>query len=189
MNGSWTSISYQSLWTTRLRSFTINSSSNNRSKYEYRVVSIYFFLIWDKNGIKIPNAALMHVACFSGSYDCVKFLIRCSADVGILDIFNSIELMEKFWKKKQFYKIYFLFLIVRLYISQQLQATHKLFNCFLIMERIQMFVMFFICFFSSSSYFFIMFHFNIINKLMEFLFLINFGQLFIEQLFGIIVTL
>ena len=44
------------------------------------------FFIWDKNGIKIPNARLIHIACFSGSYDCVKYLIRCSADVGILDV-------------------------------------------------------------------------------------------------------
>jgi hypothetical protein len=41
--------------------------------------------VWDKNGIKITKAHLMHVACFSGSYDCVKFLIRCGADVGLLD--------------------------------------------------------------------------------------------------------
>lgn len=40
---------------------------------------------WDKNGIKIMRASLMHVACFSGSYDCVKYLLRCGADVGILD--------------------------------------------------------------------------------------------------------
>ena len=41
--------------------------------------------VWDKNGIKIVKASLMHVACFSGSYECVKFLIRCGANVGILD--------------------------------------------------------------------------------------------------------
>lgn len=35
----------------------------------------------------------MHVACFSGSYDCVKFLIRCGADVGILDIFNKKKIL------------------------------------------------------------------------------------------------
>lgn len=40
---------------------------------------------WDKNGIKIVRASLMHVAAFSGSYDCIKYLIRCGADVGILD--------------------------------------------------------------------------------------------------------
>lgn len=40
---------------------------------------------WDKNGIKIPKAALIHIACFSGSYDCVKYLIQCRADVKILD--------------------------------------------------------------------------------------------------------
>lgn len=41
--------------------------------------------MWDKNGIKIPKASIMHVACFSGSYDCVKYLIRCGANVSILD--------------------------------------------------------------------------------------------------------
>lgn len=41
--------------------------------------------MWDKNGIKIPKASIMHVACFSGSYDCVKYLIRCGANVAILD--------------------------------------------------------------------------------------------------------
>ena len=41
--------------------------------------------MWDKNGIRIPKAAIMHVACFSGAYDCVKYLIRCGANVAILD--------------------------------------------------------------------------------------------------------
>jgi hypothetical protein len=42
--------------------------------------------LWDKNGIKITKAALMHIVAFSGSYDCVKYLIRCCADVGLMDV-------------------------------------------------------------------------------------------------------
>jgi hypothetical protein len=45
--------------------------------------------LWDKNGIRIEKASLLHVACFSGSYDCVKYLLRCGADASPLDVLLS----------------------------------------------------------------------------------------------------
>lgn len=41
--------------------------------------------IWNKNGIKMENATLLHVAAFSGAYECVKFLIKYGADLSPLD--------------------------------------------------------------------------------------------------------
>jgi ankyrin repeat protein len=43
--------------------------------------------LWDKNGIRITKASLMHIACFSGSYDCVEFLIKSGAEIGLQDVF------------------------------------------------------------------------------------------------------
>ena len=40
---------------------------------------------WCKNGIDIPKASLLHVACFSGSFYCVRHLITCGADVNQRD--------------------------------------------------------------------------------------------------------
>ena len=31
---------------------------------------------FDKNGIKIVKPFLLHIAAFSGAYDCIKFLIQ-----------------------------------------------------------------------------------------------------------------
>ena len=55
--------------------------------------------IWDKNGIKISKAHLLHVAAFSGSNDCVKYLIQCGADISALDIFfEFLNFFHKIWK-------------------------------------------------------------------------------------------
>lgn len=40
---------------------------------------------FDRNGIKIINPTFMHIACFSGAYDCVKFLIKCGANASVID--------------------------------------------------------------------------------------------------------
>jgi hypothetical protein len=42
--------------------------------------------LWDKNGIKIVKASLLHIASFSGSYDCVKYLLRCGAEASPPDV-------------------------------------------------------------------------------------------------------
>ena len=41
--------------------------------------------IFDKNGIKMEKPYLLHIAAFSGAYDCVKFLIQYDANVQALD--------------------------------------------------------------------------------------------------------
>jgi hypothetical protein len=43
--------------------------------------------LWDKNGIKITRPTLLHIACFSGSYKCVEFLLKSGGDVEHLDVF------------------------------------------------------------------------------------------------------
>lgn len=40
---------------------------------------------FDKNGIKMEMPYLLHIAAFSGAYDCVKFLIQYDANVQAMD--------------------------------------------------------------------------------------------------------
>lgn len=76
---------------------------------------------WDKNGIKIVKASLLHVACFSGSYDCVKYIIRCGTEIGALDE-----------------ELVCLIFIGHRFTLPQLLATHKLSSYCLIRGQIQM---------------------------------------------------
>ena len=41
--------------------------------------------LWNKNGIKIENPTLLHIAAFSGAYECAKFLLKYGAEVSALD--------------------------------------------------------------------------------------------------------
>ncbi|EAX92848.1 hypothetical protein TVAG_363260 [Trichomonas vaginalis G3] len=40
---------------------------------------------FDKNGIKIVRPTLLHIACFSGAYDCAKHLIQYDANISASD--------------------------------------------------------------------------------------------------------
>ena len=70
--------------------------------------------IYHKHGIKMNDLSLLHVACFSGAYDCVKFLIECHADINSIDVFNlifinSIPFLFIWFNFFNFYKVFFFF--------------------------------------------------------------------------------
>ena len=41
--------------------------------------------LFDKNGIKIVKPSLLHICCFHGGYDCVKYLIENHVDINAVD--------------------------------------------------------------------------------------------------------
>lgn len=82
---------------------------------------------FDKNGIKIVRPTLLHIACFSGAYDCAKYLIQYDANISA----NDAEIHFSFM-------IFIFNFIEHHFILPHSPDIHKLLICYLSIRLIRM---------------------------------------------------